>query len=170
VVSLLKKYSASHRKGGYAVYRKILVPLDGSDLAECVVPHVKTLADGCNTREIILLYVVEPIYYALVGSPLIDTVAIQEELRKKADDYLRQARSLLDKKGLRIMAEVKEGSPAKTIVDFAQENQVSLIVMATHGRSGISRWFLGSVADKVVRSSHVPVLLIPPSGSMAVIE
>jgi nucleotide-binding universal stress UspA family protein len=166
----MKTYSASHREGGYAVYQKILVPLDGSELANCIVPHVKTIADGCNTKEVILLHVIEPIYYALVGSPLIDAEAIQEELRKKAEEYLRQTRSLLDKKGLGIRAEVKEGSPAETIVDFAQENQVSLIVMATHGRSGIRRWFLGSVADKVVRSSHVPVLLIRPSGSMAVLE
>jgi nucleotide-binding universal stress UspA family protein len=146
------------------MYKKILVPLDGSDLAKCIVPHVETIANGCNTQEVILLHVVEPIYDAFEGGRPKAFRAIQDDLREKAEEYLRKAQSLFDNKGLMVRAEVKEGSPAKTILDFAQENQVSLIAMATHGRSGISRWFLGSVADKIVRSSHIPVLLIRPSG------
>ena len=144
------------------MYRKILVPLDGSEIAECVLSHVKVIAEGCGASEVILLHVWEPIH--MVGlDDFIDVDTIQDTMMSKAEEYLVQAQSKLGGQGLSIRAEVRKGRAANTIVDFAKENDVDLIALATHGRSGIGRWVYGSVADKVLRSASTPILLIRPS-------
>lgn len=144
------------------MYRKILVPLDGSELAECVLPHVKTIAAGCGVRELMLLRVVEPLPAGT--PPAVDFEVVQKAGLKAAQEYLDKIKAQLSKEGLNVEAKVLTGKPAETITDFAQRNRVDLIALATHGRSGISRWVFGSVADKLVRSSSAPVLLIRPQG------
>jgi nucleotide-binding universal stress UspA family protein len=143
------------------MYQKVLVPLDGSELAECVLPHVKAIAAGCGIREVVLLKVVEPLP---TGTALGVEEAAQKIGVKAAEDYLATIQAKLNKEGLAVKTQVLTGRAAETITDFAQHNKVDLIALATHGRSGISRWVFGSVADRIVRSSSAPVLLIRPKG------
>ena len=144
------------------MYKKILVPLDGSALAECVLPHVKAIGVGCGVEKVVLLRVVEPIPAETPAT--IDFEAVQKAGVKAAEKYLAKTKAKLSKRGLNIEAKVLTGRPAEIISEFAQRNKVDLVAIATHGRSGISRWIFGSVADKIVRSSSVPVLLVKPEG------
>lgn len=144
------------------MYKKILVPLDGSELAECVLPHVKAIAAGCGEGEVLLLRIVEPLPAGT--PPAVDFEVVQKAGVKTAEEYLARIKAKLNKEGLNVEAKVSTGRPAETITDFAQREKVDLITIATHGRSGISRWVFGSVADKLVRSSSVPILLIRPKG------
>jgi len=144
------------------MYKKILVPLDGSALAECVLPHVKAIAVGCGTGQVVLLRVVEPLPAGI--PPAVDFEVVQKAGVKAAEGYLVKVKAQLSKEGLNVEAKVLTGRPAETITDFAQREKVDLIALATHGRSGISRWVFGSVADRLVRSSSVPILLIRPKG------
>jgi nucleotide-binding universal stress UspA family protein len=144
------------------LYNKILVPLDGSALAECVLPHVKTIAGGCSTGNVVLLRIVEPLPAGT--PPAVDFEVVQKACVKEAEKYLARIQAKLSKEGLNAETKVLTGRPAETITDFTRREKVDLIALATHGRSGINRWVFGSVADKLVRSSSVPVLLIRPKG------
>ena len=142
------------------MYQRILVPLDGSELAECVLPHVKAIAKGCNVGEVILLDIVEaPPSWAAEG---IDYLKYESVHMQAAKEYLEKIGSQLSSEGFNVRAEVLMGRVAETIMEFTQKNAVDLVAIATHGRSGISRWIFGSVAEKVLRSSRVPVLMIRP--------
>jgi nucleotide-binding universal stress UspA family protein len=139
------------------MFLKILVPLDGSEVAECVLPHVQALASGSNNAVVSFIYVVAPL-----DTPMIDTKyknKIEAEAKKAAGDYLKK---LISRSGLKekATANVVIGKVADTIADYAYKNKLDLIVMATHGRSGVSRWFYGSVADKVVHEAKTPVWLV----------
>jgi nucleotide-binding universal stress UspA family protein len=83
---------------------------------------------------------------------------------KASEEYLARIKARLTKEGLDVETRVLTGRPAETITDFAQREKVDLIALATHGRSGVSRWVFGSVADRLVRSLSIPVLLIRPKG------
>jgi len=149
------------------MYRKILAPLDGSEFAECSLEHVKAIATGCQVPEVILLRVTEPIHssdlaaYAEAG---IDTAVLMKDVKDAAEQYMSKITAEVKKGGLNVTSAVASGWAADEILSFANKNGVDLIIMSTHGRSGISRWFLGSVADKVVRHSTVPVLTVAPPG------
>jgi len=144
------------------VYRKMLVPLDGSELAECVLPHVKAIAAGGGETQVILLRVVEPLPAGT--PPAVDFEVVQKAGVKAAEGYLARVKAQLNKEGLNVETKVLTGRPAETIIDFVRRDKVDLIAIATHGRSGIKRWVFGSVADRLIRSSSVPVLLIRPKG------
>ena len=136
------------------MFKKILVPLDGSKLAEKILPRMEKLVRG-SQGEVHLLRVV--VSYRL------DPREEKEErarLMQEAWDYLEKVASRLRKKRVKAHAVVVYGKDAVQICDFARKNRFDLIAMATHGRSGISRWALGSVADKVLSCSAVPVMLI----------
>jgi nucleotide-binding universal stress UspA family protein len=149
------------------MYRKILVPLDGSDFAECSLAHVKDIASGCGTNLVILLEAVEPLsnedvqYLAHVGR---DTFEAEEQNREEAKKYLAEISTRLQGEGLNTETVITDGHPDKTITEYAQANGIDLIIMSTHGRPGSSRWWWGSVADRVVHESLVPVLLVSPEG------
>lgn len=145
------------------MYHKILIPLDGSALAECVLPHAKAIARGCSTKKIVLLRVVEP--PATVAAEGIDFVALQSADKGVAEAYLAGIQAQLSSEGFDVSSEVLAGRAAEAISEFAQQNTVDLIAIATHGRSGISRLVFGSVADRLIRSSTVPIVLIRPRGS-----
>ncbi|MGB6872941.1 MAG: universal stress protein [Dehalococcoidia bacterium] len=144
------------------MYKKILVPLDGSELAECVLPHAKAIATECGIEKVVLLRVVEPIHPETPAT--VDFEEIQKAAVKAAKAYLAKTKAKLSKKGVNVETAVLTGRAAETIADFAQSNKIDLIALATHGISGITRWVFGSVADKLVRSSSAPVLLIRPQG------
>ena len=140
------------------MYNKILVPLDGSKIAECAIEHVKTIATGCNVPEVDLLFVVEPIPAGLYQS----SVEGKEKLMAWGKDSLAKIEKSLVTDGIAVKSIVLEGKQAETIVDYAAKNDIDLIVMSTHGRSGPSRWAFGSVTDKVIRASPVSVLIVVP--------
>ena len=159
------------------MYQKILVPLDGSELAECVLPHVKVISEGCDVPGIVLVRIVEPVH--LPAGTASDGMSIytrqdaekareQDDSRNKieAEEYLKQISGKIGYVS-NLQTEVIMGRAAESITEYAEKNSVDLIIMATHGRSGVSRWVFGSTADKVMRSSSVPVLLIRAPGCVS---
>ena len=148
------------------MYKKILVPLDGSELAECVLPHVESIAKGCGVKNIILVRALEP-YISSYAQ-----VYLGDEQRKEADaraegaarEYLDQAVSRVKLDGVEVQKQFITGSPAESIAEYATKNDVDLIIISTHGRSGISRWVWGSVADRILRSACVPVMMVRAPG------
>ena len=145
------------------MYKKILVPLDGSELAKKALVEAEKLAK-CFGAEIILLQVVPfmPVY----GSPeLVTPLIIDEKQKESVEQYLAAVAKGLTAKGIPTSSTVRTGQqvPAE-IIDFAKESGVDLIVMSTQGRSGISRWVLGSVAHKVLVRAETPILLIRTKG------
>jgi len=137
------------------MFARILVPLDGSALAESVLIQVRRLL-ARQDAEVLLLRVVTlpPAMEADAGEPL-------DLLWSRATDYLRNLSAQLASEGLRVRSKVVEGFPANQILEAARKEKVSLIAMSTHGRTGIARWAFGSVTEKVLRTSPVPVLAIP---------
>jgi len=149
------------------MYRKILVPLDGSKLAECVLPHVEAVSKGREAGNVILIRVVEPLDIPTRGGMALskdDLYQMEMERRSEAEKYLKQVASRLKRKGLVVRSEVLEGKAPETIAEYTKKNGVDLIVLATHGRSGISRWYWGSEADRILRSVCVPVLMVRAPG------
>lgn len=145
------------------MYRKVLVPLDGSPLAECVLDHVKPLAQSGQIDEILLLSVVEiPPGWAMEG---VDIFAIRDRNREEAQAYLSRIRDALGREGIsRVTATVLVGNPADVIAETTAKEKVDLIAIATHGRTGIGKWVFGSVAGRVLQHARVPVLMIRPQG------
>lgn len=142
------------------MYRKILAPLDGSPLAEVALPHAISLAQQFDAELLLLrIFGLPPqLYSALELASTAEAEVLAS--RSEAESYLQTAAFRLRKEGLRVTTLVDSGPIAETIVDLAQVEGVDVIVMSTHGRSGLGRWVYGSVADRVLRSAHVPILLI----------
>jgi len=149
------------------MYKKILVALDGSKLAECVLPHVQTLVQGCQVRDVVFMRVVEPIKPVVSSEGTLtpqEAERITESMVSEAEMYLKPLVQGSKYDGAKATGQVKKGPVAQTLVDYATEHGVDLIVIATHGRSGVSRWVWGSVADRVLRASCVPVLMVRAPG------
>lgn len=150
------------------MYQKILVPLDGSDLAECVLPHVESIAKGCGVQNVVFLRIVEPFQvpsgYDGPGFSTEEIKRIDSENKANAENYLGQMVSRTKYDGATGQSEVIIGKAAESIAEYATTNSIDLIAIATHGRSGISRWAWGSVADRVLRSACVPVLMVRAPG------
>jgi nucleotide-binding universal stress UspA family protein len=153
------------------MYKKILVPLDGSELAECVFPHVESIAQGCGVETVTFIRVAEPIHMPISGSDdgytfnAEDWQRMESESRAAAENYLNQLMNRVKYDGVNFQSKVLTGGrAAEMIAEYASRNEVDLIVIATHGRSGISRWVWGSVADRVLRSACVPVLMVRAPG------
>ena len=143
------------------MYKKILVPLDGSELAKKALDHAEKLAKIFDA-EIILFQVVPfmPVY----GSPeLVTPLIIDERQKETAERYLTNLADEVRKRGRKVTSMVRTGQQvAGEIIDFARESGADLIVMYTHGRSGITSWVLGSVALKVLTRAQTPILLLRP--------
>ena len=150
------------------MYKKILAPVDGSPLSEYILERVKALATECNVPEVILLRVVEPLsLYAIsalaqASGDLIEQA--ENENKAEARAYISEMVKKLTTEGIAAKGEIGNGKADEQILAYAEKNKVDLIIMSTHGRSGISRRFMGSVTDKVVRHSAVPVLVVTPPG------
>ena len=140
------------------MHKRVLIPLDGSALAEQALPHAIAQA-GLFEAELILLQVLIPLpRFPLLGEPARGRA--QTLLNASACEYLERIVARVQEHGIRVRAATVEGSPAMAITEFAEANAVDLIVMSTRGQSGLSRWLMGSVADRVVRGATVPVLLV----------
>ena len=150
------------------MYQKIMVPLDGSELAECVLLHVETIAQAGGVQSVVFVRAVEPFSMSSVrGGPDFTEEQIKEidsRTLTAAKNYLDQLVSRLDYGQVNVQKEVITGKVAESLADYATKNEVDLIVTATHGRSGVSRWVWGSVADRLLRSSCVPVLMVRAPG------
>ncbi len=152
------------------MYRRVLAPLDGSELAECTLEHVRQVVKGCGIPELVILRVAEPIStreaaaYAELTTPpnIIEQLEASDE--KEARGYLEEVGDRLRREGINVFTVFAKGKPADEILSYAEKNAVDLIIISTHGRSGVARWFFGSVAEKVIRHSKVPVLVITPPG------
>jgi len=150
------------------MYKKILVPMDGSELAECVLPHVETIAGGCSTEAVVFLRVIEPFvmtsgYFGADFSGE-EIARINAENEKSAKKYIKKLVERTNYGSVKIEGKTVMGRAAEAIAEYAKNNEMDLITISTHGRSGISRWVWGSVADRVLRSSCVPVLMIRAPG------
>ncbi len=144
------------------MYRKILVPLDGSETSACSLDDVRAVTAGNPDAEIVLLMAAEPVKMEL--GFIQDKEESEKNIRAWSEKTLGEIKDRLADEGLNVSSIVIQGRPADAILDYAEKNGIDLIVMSTHGRSGPSRWAFGSVADKVVRSSIVPVLVSVPRG------
>jgi nucleotide-binding universal stress UspA family protein len=144
------------------MFKKILVPLDGSKMSESVLPYVRELAQA-NHAEVYVMEVAEPLrpYNYPQGIQLIEPIV--REMRAEANAYVHKMTAMLNDQGIRAHGEVTDAMDiANAILSQAEAKGADLIAIATHGRSGASRWLLGSVADKVIHSATVPVLLVRP--------
>jgi nucleotide-binding universal stress UspA family protein len=168
------------------VFRKVLVPLDGSELAQAVLPYVEELGRQCAAEAILLRVIPLPddeagaayqsLYEPMAPAPkLVEDMTARRHpiyreqemasLQAQAEQSLAGARERLSKAGLQVRVKVLFGRPAEKIVEYALEEEATLIAMATHGRSGFRRWVFGSVAEKVLRAAALPILLIRPPGA-----
>lgn len=146
------------------MYRHILVPLDGSPLAEQVLPHVHAIAANEGTTRITLLRAVPPVFTPSVDytGMLASSAEVFETMEQEARDYLERIAAEFRAEGYTVRTEVSALPAAEAILDYAESEHADLIAIATHGRSGIGRWVFGSVTQKVVQAAPVPVLVVRP--------
>ena len=139
-------------------YRKILLPLDGSPLAAHVLDHVSWLA-APGTASLILVSAIENWRYAIPSQEFVmrDLIA---GLRAGSEQYLDEVRQQFQQKGYQVTTHVADGEPAQIILDVAQAQGADLIAMSTHGRSGLARWTLGSIAERVLHGTTIPIFLV----------
>lgn len=146
------------------MYQKVLVPLDGSEMAERALTEVIKLGQGGDIGEVILLNVIEieifdfPTDY----NKSFDLTGLREAHRKEAEKYLEGIQSRLQSEGINATIALREGRPAEMIVEFTKNQPVDLIIIGTHGYTGMKRLMFGSVALSVLHDSDVPVLLVRP--------
>jgi nucleotide-binding universal stress UspA family protein len=176
------------------MYKTIIVPLDGSELAECVLPHVESIAKSSGTQEVVLITITEKVISLVMKNkneqvqretdnhqplaaysdrpytgrhfeidPYLRIPVVTGKMLKQGQRYLAKVAEGLVKKGINTGIVVLMGDAAEQIVDFANCEKADLIIMASHGRSGFSRWAMGSVAEKVFHGSSVPILLVKAS-------
>ncbi len=150
------------------MYKNILVTLDGSELSECVMPHVQTVIKGCERPAVVLLRAVEPIVipygegFTAISFEVIKQA--EDEEKEEAADYLKKIAQRVELSGAKVSTVVLYGRAAEVISDYAAKNKIDLIIIATHGRSGVSRWIRGSVADRVLHTASVPILMVQSPG------
>jgi nucleotide-binding universal stress UspA family protein len=180
------------------MYNKVVVPLDGSDLAEIALPHLQEIALGCNIPEILLISVTQKvtgkvssqsvpperilsdghiprqqgplpvgaystgILYVGQPTPSMEVAVRIGRMASSALKYLTRVASQLQTKGFNVGVAVLVGNPAEEIIRFSKEEKADLIIMSSRGKSGFSRWDLGNIADRVIRASDIPVILVKP--------
>ena len=140
------------------MYHKILIPLDSSKLAEAPLNYATKLAAACEA-ELVLLHVCKPgeCHLTLEGH---DIKSIHQGYIENTIQRLEKELEKAGAKGIKVGSRIVDGDPAIEILRYVEENNIDLIVMATHGRSGVRRWTMGSVAVKVHRGAEIPVRLV----------
>lgn len=140
------------------MYGRVLVPLDGSRLAEQALPHAAVQAKQFGA-EVTLLMVLGSLPEPIMAGPRAVRSA-EEASARLAQSYLEGIAARLREQGIPVQTETVEGKPYLEIIRYAEDKAFDLVVMSTRGHSGLSRWLLGSVADRVVRGATVPLLLV----------
>jgi len=160
------------------MYQRILVPLDGSTLAQQTLPYVRILARGWGCP-IELLRIIEPLPPAGLTDPAREVWRHRtlSRLKEEANEYLEAIAESLSQDGhavsykvhddLAVSTEVHLGTPALRILNEAEEVPNTLIVMSSHGRSGVTRWLLGSTTAQIIHGSTNPLLIVRPKGSQS---
>jgi nucleotide-binding universal stress UspA family protein len=143
------------------MYKKVLVPLDGSKLAECALPHVREMAKNGFAGEIILLNVVD--FHPNIFAEGIDASYLEKAQYENSRKYLGGLKAQFQAEGVEIQVAILKGIAAQAIADYAQQVGADLIVIATHGYTGMKRLMFGSVALRILHDAHTPVLLIRPA-------
>jgi len=177
------------------MYKKVVMPLDGSKLAELALPHLEEIGKGCSIPDVLLISVTEKIKGVIpqsgaqgefvpekpVGAPLPLIEASQfnvvfstylagvqqvpltfGKMARTAADYLCKIAKDIEKKGFNVVATVLVGNPAEQIVRYVSEQGADLVIMASTGKSGLSRWNMSNITNKVVKESCAPVLVVKP--------
>ena len=137
------------------MYDRILLPTDGSDASSRAVEQAVGLARE-TSADLHVLFVLEDIPYA----PEMMDDAVEGQLREIGEAAIEEIEERAEAAGVDLVTEMREGVPHETILEYAEEADVDAIVMGTHGRSGLDRYLLGSVTERVVRSAEVPVLTV----------
>ncbi|NQW23005.1 MAG: universal stress protein [SAR202 cluster bacterium] len=158
---------ADEEWSGSSIIDRIIVPLDGSDYAESVLPYVQNMAHRMDL-EIVLFRVNDyaGIYSgAWVGLPYIPVAEqlVDPAVETSDEEYLETVAEKLRSNGLRVRWELLNGNPAYQVAEFARETKHNMVALATRGHSGIERWIEGSVSERAVLDSGDPVLIIPPA-------
>ncbi len=144
------------------MYKKILVPLDGSPLAEAALPHARELAKSEGAEIVLLRVPLIPKIEFLSRNPAIAEKMI-DDTERQTEGYLEAEVDALKRDGTKVSSIMREGPIPETILAVAEETHADVIAMSTHGRSGVQRWLMGSVAEQVVHHAHIPVMLVHPS-------
>jgi len=139
------------------MFKRVMVPIDRSEFAEKVLAHLPRFIDPAKTQ-LLLVGVLETMRYAATSFEY--APALVNEMRTGYELYLQTMQQQSQKGGYKAFARLTEGDAAKQILEIAEHSSVDLIAMATHGRSGMARWALGSVAERVIQGSTLPVLLV----------
>ena len=150
------------------MFERILVPLDGSKVGETALPAVEELAQKLTASakvEVVLLQTITTLTHYVIAGEASTSVPYTEkevdQIKGKSAEYLENAAQRLRAKGITARPIVTtSNSAAEEIMRVADEEKAGLIAMASHGRHGLSRWAFGSVTDKVLRSSTVPVMIV----------
>ncbi len=144
------------------MFKKIMVPLDGSALAESVLPHLESLLKGFPDAEVVFVRVVVPdsIYASAEFMNVEESIERDRVMKSAAEVYLKGIVERLKHHEIRIHREILVGRLESSLIHYANQNDVDLILMATHGRTGIDRWIRGSVADGILRSADMPVMMV----------
>ena len=147
------------------MYRRILVPLDGSKRAESILPYVEDLA-RVHGSTIIFIQVIEPVTAMVSPYDLAAYVdnGLTETCMKDAEKYLTSLTNEYTQKDLRARYRVEQGPIVRTIIDIAREEDADVIAMASHGRTGLARVFYGSVAAGILQQADRPLLLVRACG------
>ena len=161
---LLVRAKAEAKAAGGATLKSIVVPLDGSELAESVLPAVVEIATKLNIE--IVLFRAFNVPYSVFGG-VREHIAIVDELlggiKAEARDYLEKKTEELKKQGAKVSYVLEQGTSADQIISLGRKTPDNLIAMCTHGWSGVKGWVLGSITETVVRHSGDPVLVIRPA-------
>ncbi len=137
-------------------FETVLVPLDGSPLAEAALPMAEEVLRDNPDATLVLMRAAWA-----TALPGVDPISAEVAAVKEAEEYLEQVAARLRQRGVgRIVTSVWYGSPASSIVEAAEARKADLIIMSTHGRSGLGRLILGSVAESVLRGTRTPILLV----------
>jgi nucleotide-binding universal stress UspA family protein len=139
---------------------RVLVPLDGSSVAEQVLPTVTTVAQALDAELVLLRVPIAQVSGSLMGEWCMPLEGTFDTANHIAESYLERLAERLRADGVRVFTTTRMGAVANVIIEYAEANQIDLIAMCTHGRTGLARWALGSVADRVLRARCLPLLLV----------
>ena len=161
VLLIHSKHAQEIDNGKRISFKHILAPLDGSEIGEAALSDAIAIASKTGATISLLHVIPEP--HAVEAKMLGEELGrVSKAMHTAGEDYLEKICTQVSKEGINVTARIVEGDPAECIIELAQHDSVDLIAMATHGRSGMARWVLGSVADKVLHASKLPMWLVRP--------